>query len=177
MSPKIATDYAAQICLQIPIVEAGLEALRESTRQTVNDGARLGGLVDEGRRQHKENLWTWLSALPVQARAFTIRFALRAHRAKLRSPELEDASQLSFALAAPSAETASETDSRPAPQARDESGFSEILKLAGRLASLVAKQQHAAPFPRWRPVTRLAVQMALLPLANAHRELSKLSAR
>lgn len=171
-------DLQNEVIRLVPLVEQSLEELREHTRRTVNQGAALGAVVEDGRRASGKELWGWLSSLQITVREATIGFCLKALRTKSKHPDLEDVAQLQFALREANDNIGTVTVHRPPQKSRGtETGFLELLQIVSRAAALMGKLRLTQPVERWNRVSAISLRMALEPLAALHRELSKITAR
>lgn len=171
MAATLVPAYQEEIVRLIPETEDALDALRQQIRATVGTGAQLGAMIDEARRAHRDDLWSWLAALPVSASQEIIRFALRAYRAKQKDPTLGDPAQLSFALIGDSAADSTADDSDP-PQSSGGGEWVALIKNLQRDLALITRLQQTVPLAQWTPVVRDNVRRALAPYVDLHKKLS-----
>ena len=156
------TPYEAGICETYSQVETMLDELRQQTVQTVRSGAQLGAYVSEAAKAHRDQFWAWLESLPIAARRDVITFAARAYKHVQRHPEIEDASQLTFALAIEQGRD----DSR-AGQSRHAEGISVVLEAVEKTVVRWRKYAAEHPISEWSDADKRILRKMLEPLWEA----------
>lgn len=129
------TEYEAREARAIeliPQVEAALQGLDGHVVDAVKLGAELGQHLEELAKRHKGEEWTWLASLCSNSRVSD--FAMRAAKVMRRNPELNDPSQLTFALL-----DSPEATSGDKPSRADGTDTTALLGYGQKLRLLVAK--------------------------------------
>ena len=159
MSTSI-TAYESQLTESYASVESALESLRDNVRSSVVTGAQYGAILTEAQKRHKGDFWTWMQSLVPGVRQEVIIFALRSYKAQMRNPELNDASQLSFALAG--GDEASNGNEGHKQQATAFSAFSQAaLTLTAKINKI-----RATPIDELDPAVKTSLRSQLKPLVE-----------
>jgi hypothetical protein len=116
----------------IPQVESALGAVDGQVVYAVQLGAELGQHLEELAKRHKGEEGTWLASLCGNSRVTD--FAMRAAKVMRRNPELNDPSQLTFALLDSPEATSGERPSRA-----DGTDTTALLGYSQKLRLLFAK--------------------------------------
>ena len=129
------TEYEAREARAIeliPRVEGALAAVDGQVVFAVKLGAELGQHLEELAKRHKGEEGTWLASLCSNSRVSD--FAMRAAKVMRRNPELNDPSQLTFALL-----DSPEATSGDKPSRADGTDTTALLGYGQKLRLLVAK--------------------------------------
>ena len=129
------TEYEAREARAIeliPQVEGALAAVDGQVVYAVKLGAELGQHLEELAKRHKGEEGTWLASLCGNSRVSD--FAMRAAKVMRRNPELNDPSQLTFALL-----DSPEATSGDKPSRADGTDTTALLGYGQKLRLLVAK--------------------------------------
>jgi hypothetical protein len=116
----------------IPQVENALAAVDGQVVYAVKLGAELGQHLEELAKRHKGEEGSWLVALCGNTRVTD--FAMRAAKVMRRNPELDDPSQLTFALL-----NSPEATSGERPSRADGTDTTALLGYSQKLRLLFAK--------------------------------------
>jgi len=116
----------------IPQVEAALTGLDGHVVDAVKLGAELGQHLEELAKRHKGEEGSWLVSLCGNSRVTD--FAMRAAKVMRRNPELNDPSQLTFALL-----DSPEATSGDRPSRADGTDTTALLGYSQKLRLLFAK--------------------------------------
>ena len=142
----------------IPQVESALAAVDGQVVYAVQLGAELGQHLEELAKRHKGEEGSWLAALCGNTRVTD--FAMRAAKVMRRNPELNDPSQLTFALL-----DSPEATSGDRPSRADGTDTTALLGYSQKLRLLFAKwgEDKVNEWPKHR---RDAVVRAVSPLVD-----------
>ena len=116
----------------IPQVEAALTRLDGHVVDAVKLGAELGQHLEELAKRHKGEEGSWLASLCGNSRVTD--FAMRAAKVMRRNPQLDDPSQLTFALL-----DSPESSSGERPSRADGTDTTALLGYSQKLRLLFAK--------------------------------------
>lgn len=158
---RVLSPYEAGIVEMYGFVQDSLDELRRQTVETVRHGAQLGACIHEGRRKHRDEFWGWMRGLTPDVREDVVKFALRAYLFRERNPELDDPSQLTFALA-------SGDEPEPTTGEAQKRDAGEIAALTRQVMSLTAQlnRMKSTPVKRWDPSVKASVREMLRPLVE-----------
>lgn len=129
------TEYEAREARAIeliPQVESALTAVDGQVVYAVQLGAELGQHLEELAKRHKGEEGTWLASLCANTRVTD--FAMRSAKVMRRNPELNDPSQLTFALL-----DSPEASSGERPSRADGTDTTALLGYSQKLRLLFAK--------------------------------------
>jgi hypothetical protein len=116
----------------IPLVDEKLKWLDLEVVEAVKLGAELGQHLEELSKRHKGEEGSWLASLCGNSRVTD--FAMRAAKVMRRNPELNDPSQLTFALL-----DSPEASSGERPSRTDGTDTTALLGYSQKLRLLFAK--------------------------------------
>ena len=159
---QVIEQYEGEICELYPQVAQQLETLKSVTVDTVRQGAQLGAYLNEASKRHKDQLWTWLQTLPVGCSHNVIAFAQRAYKHSQRHPELDDASQLTFALALDQGRA--EGNQRPQRHGFD---VVDVVKPWQRAVIAFRKLEQTKPVGQWSKAEKQGLREIIEPLWRA----------
>ena len=142
----------------IPQVESALAAVDGQVVYAVQLGAELGQHLEELAKRHKGEEGSWLASLCGNSRVTD--FAMRSAKVMRRNPELNDPSQLTFALL-----DSPEATSGDRPSRADGTDTTALLGYSQKLRLLFAKwgEDKVNEWPQHR---RDAVVRAVSPLVE-----------
>ena len=142
----------------IPQVEGALATLDMNVVHAVKLGAELGQHLEELAKRHKGEEGSWLASLCGNSRVTD--FAMRAAKVMRRNPELNDPSQLTFALL-----DSPEATSGDRPSRADGTDTTALLGYSQKLRLLFAKwgEDRVSEWPAHR---REAFVRAVSPLVE-----------
>ena len=116
----------------IPQVESALAAVDGQVVYAVQLGAELGQHLEELAKRHKGEEGTWLASMCANTRVTD--FAMRSAKVMRRNPQLDDLSQLTFALL-----DSPEATSGDRPSRADGTDTTALLGYSQKLRLLFAK--------------------------------------
>lgn len=154
-------------------VAEGLDALRENVCEVARKGAAMGQHI-AGWKKHAhvrtdEEFWNKLRKLDATIREDVVRFALRSLQAQRKCALLDDASQLTFALALPGEDAAAE---RGVPQRRESNELLLLANACQRTLGFIREWQEREPMAKWPASVRQSVRETLEPLVKLYAEVA-----
>lgn len=165
-----ASIYAQEFPRLYAEAEHRLASQSELIRENVIHLAQLGAVVITLRGEHKEDFWGYLRTLHPDVRENTIRIALKAYTYRERHPELEDTSQLTFALAT-GTDTHDQSDHRE-DNARPDNEIVAITKGFLRLTAQLNRLRRV-PAPSWDPAVRRSIMEHLRPIVEFYNSIEQ----
>ena len=152
-------------------VARGLDELRENVCEVARKGAAMGqhitGWKKHARVHTDEEFWNKLRKVDATIREDVVRFALRSLQAQRKCLALDDASQLTFALALPGEDAGG---AAPAPVRRESNELLLLTNACQRTLGFMREWQEREPVAKWPASVKQSVRDTLEPLVRLYEE-------
>ena len=169
MSTELTQAYDTELTDLLPQWADRITQLQETVREQVIFGAHVGALITEGSKKHKADMWDWLKGLHPDIREAHVRIAIKAYHYRERNPELDDVSQLTFALSLGEASPSDNGDGLT----RYASGENDVTQQLSVLMKAWAgfNRLQRTPVDKWDSAVRRGFKEQLRPFVELYNKL------